>query len=120
MAGANRSFTVFHATNGHRVEMGDVIVAMNRVGVYMEIVDDMEYAEAFHTVLSDDHMNNYLLRHISCLASDETAKEFYIGHDNAFTVKALYRLGYKWPIINETYLKNVFVALENLGYFDGI
>ncbi len=120
MAGANRSFTVFHATNGHRVEMGDVIEAMNRVGVYMEIVDDMEYAEAFHTVLSDDHMNNYLLRHISCLASDETAKEFYIGHDNAFTVKALYRLGYKWPIINETYLKNVFVALENLGYFDGI
>ena len=118
LAGANRDFTVFHATNGHRVQMGDVIEAMNRVGVPVEIVDKKTFDEMFGRALADDSLNELISPLISYQASDKNTVEFYIGHNNDFTTKALYRLGFKWPIINEDYLKNVFEALETLAFFD--
>ena len=56
---------------------------------------------------------------ISYASSDNDKTEEFIGYDNSFTTKALYRLGMKWPIINETYLANVLNALTTLGFFDG-
>ena len=120
LAGACRDFTVFHATNDHRVQMGDIIRAMNMAGVYIETVSDEEYDEAYRDLLADVHMNGLVSSSISCFPSDDSPNEFYIGHDNTFTSKALYRLGFKWPIINEDYLSELFEALENLGYFDGV
>ena len=46
--------------------------------------------------------------------------EFFIDYDNTFTTKALYRLGFKWPIINEKYLENVFESLSALAFFDEV
>ena len=37
---------------------------------------------------------------------------------NDFTAQALYRLGYKWPITDDKYLKNAIRALDTLGFFD--
>jgi len=45
-------------------------------------------------------------------------KEFEIGYDNSFTTKALYRLRFKWPIINEAYLDQLFMTLNAFGFFD--
>ena len=56
---------------------------------------------------------------ISYMSSDSEQSGEYIGYDNSFTTKALYRLGFKWPITNEKYLENAFEALDTLGYFDG-
>lgn len=64
-------------------------------------------------------MNEILSPLISYKNSGADVVEFWIGHDNSFTTKALYRLGFKWPIINEDYLENAFEALEGFGFFTG-
>lgn len=120
LAASNSDFTVFHATNGHRVQMGDVIEAMNRSGVPVRIVSDREFTEAFSTALSDEKLSEAVSPLISYQASDQNTVEFFIDYDNTFTTKALYRLDFKWPIINEDYLRNVFDSLSSLAFFDEV
>ncbi len=120
LAGSNSDFTVFHATNGHRVQMGDVIEAMNACGVKVEVVGEDRFSEAFSSALSDEKLSESVSPLISYQASDMNTIEFFIDYDNTFTTKALYRLGFKWPIINEDYLKNVFDSLSSLAFFDEV
>lgn len=119
LAGTNSKFTVYHACNGHKVEMGDVIAALNSCGIKIDVVKDSEFNSALNETLRDDKKNMLISGLISYLSSDSENSGEYIGYDNSFTNKALYRLGFKWPITNETYLKNTFEALDTLGYFEG-
>lgn len=119
LAGTNPAFTVYHACNGHKVEMGDVIEALNSCGITVRVVKDEEFSVSLKKALKDDSKNMLVSGLIAYLSSgDETSAE-YIGYDGSFTTKALYRLGFKWPITNEIYLKNAFEALNTLGYFYG-
>ena len=120
LAGEGGNFTVFHATNGHRVQMGDVAEAMNKSGIAIKVVDENTFYEAFNKALSDDNLSEVVSPLVSYQASDKNTVEFFIDYDNSFTTKALYRLGFKWPIINEQYLKNVFDALSSLAFFDEV
>lgn len=51
-------------------------------------------------------------------ASDDENQRYELMADNRFTVEGLYRLGYKWPITDDTYLENAMRALDTLGFFD--
>lgn len=119
LAGTNSKFTVYHACNGHKVEMGDVVAALNSCSIKIDVVKDSEFNTALNEALRDDKKNMLVSGLISYLSSDSEQSEAYIGYNNSFTNKALYRLGFKWPITNETYLKNAFEALDTLGYFEG-
>ncbi len=120
LGGADSGFTVFHATNGHRVQMGDIIEAMNQTGIPVKIVSEKEFTEVFNKALADEKLSEYISPLISYQASDMNTIEFFIDYDNTFTTKALYRLGFKWPIINEKYLENVFESLSALAFFDEV
>lgn len=119
LAGTNSKFTVFQACNGHTVEMGDVIELLNKCGIRVDVVKDEEFAEALNKALADEKKNMLISGLISYASSDKEKSEEYIGYDMSFTTKALYRLGFKWPIINEVYLENALKALASLGFFDG-
>ena len=81
--------------------------------------DALESSREEHEALSDESMSEILSPLISYKGSAGEAAHFWIGHDNSFTTKALYRLGFKWPIINEDYLANAFEALDTLDFFSG-
>ena len=115
----DRQFTVFHATNGHRVQMGDVVESLNRIGVPLKTVSTAQFRQKFNEAMSDEKMNEILSPLISYKGSTGEAVQFYIGHDNGFTTSMLYHLGFKWPIINEDYLDNAFEALEGFEFFTG-
>ena len=119
LAGTNSKFTVFQACNGHTVEMGDVIELLNKCGIRVDVVKDEEFAEALNKALADEKKNMLISGLISYASSDKEKSEEYIGYDMSFTTKALYRLGFKWPIISEVYLENALKALASLGFFDG-
>ena len=93
---------------------------MNHRGVKVEIVSDKVFTEAFNKALDDDKLSELVSPLISYQASDKNTIEFFIDYDNTFTTKALYRLNFKWPIINENYLENVFDALSTLAFFDEV
>ncbi|MGM9579993.1 MAG: amino acid adenylation domain-containing protein, partial [Anaerovibrio sp.] len=118
LSGVDSRFTVFHACNSHRVQMGDVVEVMNQCGLKVDVVSEAEFAKALAEALADEQKNMLVSGLISYLSSDSQNNIKYIDYDNVFTIKALYRLGYKWPITDEKYLGNAFMALKTLGFFD--
>lgn len=118
LAGTNKEFTVFQACNGHRVQMGDVIQAINDYGIKVDVVSDEEFTYSMRAAMKDEKKNLLVSGLISYLDSNGDSTE-EIGYDNSFTTKALYRLGFKWPITDQKYLDNAIKALDTLGFFDG-
>ncbi len=49
--------------------------------------------------------------------SSDGEQHRFIGSDNAFTVKVLYRLGFAWPLIDEDYVDRAIEALSTLDFF---
>ena len=118
LSATNSAFTVFHACNSHKVQMGDVIEAMNQCGMKIDVVTDEEFAQGLTEALSDEKKNMLVSGLVSSLSSDSQNSVKFIDYDNSFTVKLLYRLGFKWPITDGKYLRNSFMALKLLGFFD--
>ncbi|MBQ3934873.1 MAG: amino acid adenylation domain-containing protein, partial [Clostridia bacterium] len=117
LAQTDRKFTVYHCANAHEVQMGDVIEAMNRCGFRIAVVPDETFNHALSELLKDEEKNMLVSGLLTYSSGGRQLREF-IRTDNRFTVKALYRLGYKWPITDELYLTRVIEALDSLGFFD--
>lgn len=117
LAAAESEFTVFHAYNSHKIYMSDVIYAMNRHGFSIEIVPDEVFEATLKAAAGQEHKSDAVLGLIA-YASDDENKRYEIMADNRFTVEALYRLGYKWPITDDAYLENAIFALDTLGFFE--
>lgn len=119
LAGAESDFSVFHAYSSYVIQMADVILQMNAVGIPVETVSDEEFQEALERALEDENKNELISGLIAYLSSDKDTKSVYIDAENSFTTKVLYRLGFKWPMPDGNYLRNALGALESLGFFDG-
>lgn len=110
-------FTVFHSFNSHNVQMADVIEAMEKVGLHMDKVNDIEFMGAMREAMADEKKSMIVSSLLSYSTSDNLSHEF-IGGNSSFTVKALYRLGYRWPITDFDYLTKAMESLVTLGFFD--
>ena len=71
----------------------------------------------FNEVIKDESKNVNIM---SLIAYAHTGNDNIIpvGSSNAFTVKALHRLGFNWPIIDKVYLEKVIKELKGLGFFN--
>lgn len=116
LAGTPDEFTVFHAYNCHTVHMANVLYAMKQCGIEIAPVEAAEFQNTFHMRLEDEKTNMKVSALVSYLSNDR--KQFVISRDNEFTTKALYRLGFAWPLIDEDYLEKTIRALLSLGFFD--
>ncbi|MCR5650212.1 MAG: amino acid adenylation domain-containing protein [Lachnospiraceae bacterium] len=117
LSGTGSEFTVFHAYNGHKVEMGDIIYAMNACGISVSGVPRAEFAERLHDYLGREDVNRYLSTLVNYdLDDDDNLIE--IDYDNRFTVNALYRLGLHWTITDMKVLEKMIRSLQTLGFFD--
>ena len=119
LAKTPEQFTVFHAVNGHWIEMGDLIAVMNDVGIHVEVVSDDEFQKRLADAMQDENKNMLVSGLISYLSSDTDTVRSYIPEDHTFTKNVLYRMGYRWPLTDESYLKLAMNALITLGFFDG-
>jgi len=117
LAKTDARFTIFHSANSHEIELGDVIAAMNAFGFPIKMVDDATFTDAMNEYMKDESRQMDVSCLISYNSSDAVARE-YILSDNTFTIKALYRLGYKWPITDESYLDRSIASLSTLGFFE--
>ncbi len=116
LAGTPDRFTVFHAYNCHHVHMANVLSVMQKNGMDIAVVEDSEFQETFHALLADEERNMEISSLIAYMNSGKSNRT-YVGWDNSFTVKALYRLGFSWPLTAETYIERAVDALSTLGFF---
>ena len=110
-------FTVFHCSNSHLIQMGDVIDCMNKIGFSIDCVSDKEFYETLKEAMADESKNMLVSSLISYSSSEDETRSFILTN-NEFTNKALYHLGFKWPITDYNYLKNAIESLLTLGFFD--
>ena len=116
LAGTPDKFTVFHANSCHTVHMANVLDALREKGIDIKIVKEQEFGKAFEAALADETRN----MDVSALISYNSHKTSVraIDRDNTFTVKALYRLGFSWPLVNEDYIERAMEALITLDFFE--
>ena len=117
LAQVPEKFTVFHSFNSHTVQMGDVVDAMDLAGLHMDKVDDKDFDKSLKEAMTDAKKSMIVSTLLNYNSSDNLSHEFIQG-DPTFTVKALYRLGYRWPITDFNYLITAIKALDSLGFFE--
>jgi len=116
LAGTPPQFTVFHVNNCHKVHMANVLKVMRDNEMPVEVVSKRVFEQRFTEALKDETKAEYVSGLISYLGNaGETRYE--IGADETYTVKALYRLGFSWPIITEQYIDKAFKALKAMRFF---
>lgn len=117
LAASNCDFTVFNSFNNHKIFMSDVIYAMKLYGFNIETVEDDVFAQALKFAAADDKMSDAVLGLIA-YDSDDKLPRYEIMSDNELTTQVLYRLGFKWPIIDDEYLLNAIKSLDTLEFFE--
>ena len=116
LAGVDGEFSVFNMYNNHTITMADLIAAISDYGHPIDVVSE----EQFQQALSD------AARHVE----DSEAVLSLVAYDNKkgenlvpveancrFTTNALFRLGFRWPIVDDAYLEKAIWALDTLGFF---
>ena len=117
LSGTQDKYTVFHADNCHVVHMANILEALDRCGMKLEVVSQQDFSERLRAMQTDP---KYSLEVSSLLSysTNDNAVHSYINVSNSFTVKALYRLGFSWPVITPEYIERAIKALAGLGLFD--
>ncbi len=117
LAGSPDEFTVFNVNNCFGVHMANVVQTLNEHGMPVDIVSRAEFQDRFSKMLGNEQDNQSISGLIAYM-NNSGEHRVLIGSDNAFTIKALYRLGFAWPIIDMSYVKKAIDAVASLGFFD--
>ncbi len=117
LAACEGGFTVFNAYNSHSLYMSDVIWAMRAYGFAIDVVPDEVFDRTLRDASRRAELSGTVLGLIAYDSGDGPVR-YEIPAVNDFTAKALYRLGYKWPVTDDRYLENAIRALDTLGFFD--
>ncbi|MBE6519057.1 MAG: amino acid adenylation domain-containing protein [Thermoplasmata archaeon] len=116
LAGTPDQFTVFHVNNCHKVHMANVLKVMRDNDMPVEVVSKKVFDQRFMEALKDESKGEYVSGLISYLGNAGESRRF-IAADETYSIKALYRLGFSWPIISEQYIDRAFKALKSMRFF---
>ena len=116
LSGADNRFSVFHVHNDHVVSKADVIYAMREYGFDIKIVSEQHFSETLAEAAKKKEESEAVIGLVA-YANKAGDKIVETSTNNRFTVNALYRLGFKWPIIDDDYIKKALWALDSLEFF---
>lgn len=96
--------------------MFNVIDVLHKNGFDIRIVGRDEFNKVFTEKLKDEKVSAEISGLISYMGNNGESRR-QIGSDNRYTVKALYRLGFSWPIIDIDYIDRAIKSLETFRFF---
>ena len=108
LAETPRECVCFMPSNHHYPHLGDVVMQLGGV----RMVEDEEFARAVADA-SSDPVAFEMMRPFMAYASGSAAKK-PLGPDDldvSYTVQVLYRLGFKWPVTGEEYVRKFISEL---------
>jgi hypothetical protein len=117
LAGVDKRFSIFHLNNNHLVTMDDIIDAIRRHGFKVDTVTDEEFDKTLAEASKHEDESRTVLSLVAYAnKKGENLKEVYAV--NRFTTNAFFRLGFKWPIVDDGYLEKQLWSLDTLAFFD--
>lgn len=109
-----KNYRMFHAYNPHKVLLADVLDALKGNGSTIRCVSDEEFQKQLVRKAADEKDNAKISGLVSYLSHEDSKNLIPVETDNAYTTKALYLLGFSWPVIDKDYLKRaILVEKEN-------
>ncbi len=112
------NFNLYHSFNNNSIYYYDIVHAMKEYGFDIRIVPDEEFNKILDEKINNSGNVEQFIGLYADLTSDKNLQE--VDAKNVFTTELLYSLGFKWPLITNDYLKNVFKKLDDLKYFKEI
>ena len=119
LTGADSRFSVFHMNNNHTVTMADMMDAIRRHGFSVRTVSDGEFREALAETARREEDSRTVLS-LTAYSNREGETLTMVGSENRFSINALFRLGFRWPIIDAAYLERIIWALDSLSFFSDL
>ena len=115
----NKNYNVFHLLNENHVDLTKLYDTMTKLGIPLKIVSEDKFREILSDLLQDSTKKSYLEGIINDLSADKRlVYESEVKIKSDFSKVALEKLGFKWPVIDERYLRNYFKYLADIGYFN--
>ena len=115
----NRKYNVFHLLNENHVDLDKLYDTMVKLGIPLKIVSDQEFKKIISDLLQNPDKKSYLEGIINDLNYDKKlVYESEVKIKSDFSSAVLAKMGFKWPIIDERYLRNYFKYLADIGYFN--
>ena len=113
-----RHCCVFHPFSNRAIYMYDLVKVMKQQGVNVVPCQRNQFLENFNLASQDDQNaeNFSSLVAYRSIAHGHSITE--LKADNAYTMQALYRLGFNWPLVSNSYLNLFINSLVSLGFFD--
>jgi hypothetical protein len=96
--------------------MANVLKVMRDNDMPVEVVSKKVFDQRFTEALKDETKGEYVSGLISYLGSAGESRRF-VATDESYSIKALYRLGFSWPLISEQYIDKAFKALKGMRFF---
>ncbi len=136
LSGTQDEFTVFHANNCNMIQYGYLMQAVKAAGYPVEIVEDAVFEERLQKALKDPDNATILGGLLAYRNSSESSLTDATQHtgdealnaesesrvrirtSSVFTAKALYRLGFAWPLISMEYLNEMVNVLVQFDFFE--
>ena len=139
LASTPDEFTVFHAKNCHVIHYGYLINALNHNGIHIEIVERDIFEDRYHKAIEEEEDLTAYTGFIAYLQrKDDSVTDMMIYNDDdsntqpqqkqyvkrvkvlsdpSYTTKALYRLGFAWPLTSKEYLDSMVIKLDEKAFF---
>ena len=105
--------------NPHRPLMGDVIRAMNGLGLHIRGAENEEAAAALDQALADESTNASVGSLIAYNSGESIQMIGLEGIDVNYTSCVLERLGFSWPETGSDYIRSFLERLKSKGFFGG-
>jgi len=113
----NNNFSIYHVYNNNHITFRELCYILNSLKVNINIVDKETFNKKINTLSKDDKSKNILSGIINDF--DENKNLVYnsnIKIQNNYTNKILKNLSFKWPKVNEKYMKKYIIYLKSIGY----
>ena len=116
LAEVDGRFSIFHMNNNHTVTIADLMDAIRGHGFEIRTVPDSEFRETLAEAARHEEESKTVISLVA-YSNKEGETLQMVDSDRRFTVNALFRLGFRWPIIDGEYLEKIIWALDTLSFF---
>ena len=90
--------------------------AFRRYGFDVETVPDSEFRDTLSEAAKDEAESRTVLSLVAYSNKEGDTLQM-VDSDRRFTIDALFRLGFRWPIVDDGYLEKMIWALDSLDFF---
>ena len=113
----NPKFTVLHLFDNNFIEINEIIQIMNEIGEKIIPVSNEEFREKIEFALKDKELKNEITGMITDLDENKLLNLInYIIPNCDFTQKYLETIGFRWPQIDEEYIKKYVEYFKKIKY----